>query len=47
LVRAGTFYESLATEKRDFIEFLLTAAGLDELDLTRQRSVLRDVDFGE
>jgi len=47
LVSAGTFYESLATEKRDFIEFLLTTAELDELDLTRQRSVLRDVHFGE
>ena len=47
MVRAGTFYESLATKKRDFIEFLLTTAGLDELDLTRQRSVLRDVHFGE
>jgi len=38
-------YERLAGRKQDFIEFLLDAPDLSELDLERDRTPLRDLDL--
>ncbi len=38
-------YEELTGKKLDFKEYLLQGVGLDELDLTRDRSPGRDVEL--
>ena len=38
-------YAELTGKKLDFKEYLLQGAGLDELDLTRDQSPMRDVEL--
>lgn len=38
-------YERLTGARPDFRDFLMQPAGLDELDLTRDQSPMRDVDL--
>ncbi len=40
-------YERLGGKKPGFIEHLLSIPACEDLDLTRDRSPMRDVDFGE
>jgi prevent-host-death family protein len=44
LISAET-YAKLTGKKLDFKEYLLQGAGLDELDLTRDQSPMRDVEL--
>ena len=45
VVISAETYAELTGKKLDFKEYLLQGAGLDELDLTRDRSPMRDVDL--
>jgi prevent-host-death family protein len=38
-------YDRLAGKRMGFKEFLMVPVGLDELDLSRDQSVMRDVDL--
>jgi prevent-host-death family protein len=45
VVVSAAKYEELAGKRPSFKEFLMKAEGLDELDLTRDRSPGRDVEL--
>lgn len=45
VVISAETYAELTGKKLDFKEYLLQGVGLDELDLTRDRSPMRDVEL--
>jgi antitoxin Phd len=45
VVISASRYAELTGQKPDFKEYLLQGVGLDELDLTRDQSPMRDVDL--
>lgn len=45
IVLSAETYAKLTGKKLDFKEYLLQGTGLDELDLTRDQSPMRDVDL--
>lgn len=45
VVLSAAHYEELTSKRPDFKQFLFQGEGLDELDLTRDQSPMRDIDL--